>query len=176
MLNAKRKVLIFIIVVVAVIGFYIINKEIKLVDLSTIHITTGKSLSKSKVKIKRGEHSISRKNDQELFDDKNGDRTIYNGFQTGLLNTDYGENDFTVIYNNEYYLQFRHFLLNTRYQSSYNFFLYMQQDTIYVQADIKGGTPMKFTRPMHLISQSKYLLCNNPIDSNKFIYNMKELK
>lgn len=171
-----KKILISIIIIAAIIGFYIVNKHVKLVDLSTIHVSAASSLSKSKVKIRRGEHSINRKSDLELFEDKNGDRTVYNGFQTGLLDTDYGENDFTVIYNDKYYFQFRHFLLNSRYQHSYNFFLYVQQDTIYIQADIKGSTPMRFTRPMHLISQAKYLLCNNPIDSSKFIYNMKELK
>ena len=161
---------------VGLIGFYIFNKHFKLVDLSTISVSTDNGLSKGKVKIRRGFYSINRKNDEELFSKNNSDRIIYDGMQSGLLKTDYGENDFLITYADQYYFQFRHFIFNSRNQHSYNFTLFKQQDTIFIKADIKGEDKMQFARPMQLISNAKLLRCNVPIDSNKVIYNMTELK
>lgn len=174
----KKKFLIAaaIIVTVGLIGLYIFNRHFKLVDLSTISVSTDDHLSKSKVKIKRGIYTINRKNDQELFAKENGDWTVYNGMQNGLLKTDYGENDFLITYDEKYYFQFRHFIFNSNHQHSYDFTLFKQQDTIYVKADIKGEDKMQFARPMHLISDAGLLRCNVPIDSNKVIYDMTELK
>ncbi len=174
----KRKFFIasIIIVTVALVGFYFFNKHFKLVDLSTVSVSTENSLSKSKVKIKRGFYSINRTNDQELFSDSNGDRTVYNGMQIGLLKTDYGENDFLITYDDKYYFQFRHFIFNSNNQHSYDFTLFKRKDTIYVKVDIKGNDKMQFTKPMHLIGDARLLRCNVPIDSSKIIYNMTELK
>ena len=174
----KKKLIIatVILVTIGVIGFYFFNRNFKLVDLSTISVSTDNDLSKSNVQIKRGFYSIDRKNDQELFLNDNGDRTVYDGMQNGLLNTDYGENDFLITYDNKYYFQFRHFIFNSNNQHSYNFSLFKKKDSIYVKADIKGEDKMQFTRPMRLISNAKFLRCNVPIDSNKVIYNMTELE
>lgn len=174
----KSKLLIVsaVIVTVGLVGFYFFNKHFKLVDLSTISVSTKNHLSISKVKIIRGFYSINRRNDQELFSGNNGDRTIYNGMQNGLLKTDYGENDFLITYEDKYYFQFRHFILNSNNQHSYHFTLFKQQDTIFVKADIQGEDKMQFTRPMHLISDARLLRCNVPVDSSKVIYNMTELK
>jgi hypothetical protein len=174
----KRKYLIAsaIIVTVGLIGFYFFNKYFKLVDLSTISVSTDDKFSKSKIKIKRGFYSINRANDQELFSSKNGDRTVYDGMQSGFLKTDYGENDFLITYDDKYYFQFRHFIFNSNNQHSYDFNLFRHQDTIYIKANIKGKDKMQFTRPMNLITDSKLLRCNVPIDSSKVIHNMTELK
>ncbi len=174
----KKKLILatVILVTIGVIGLYFFNRSFKLVDLSTISVSTDNDLSKSNVQIKRGFYSIDHKNDQELFLNDNGDRTVYNGMQNGLLNTDYGENDFLITYDNKYYFQFRHFIFNSNNQHSYNFSLFKKKDSIYVKADIKGEDKMQFTRPMCLISNAKFLRCNVPIDSNKVIYNMTELE
>lgn len=174
----KKKFLIIatILVTFGLVGFYIFNRQFKIVDLSALNISTGDNLSKSKVKIKRGIYTINRTDDKELFAKNNGDWTVYNGFQNGLLKTDYGENDFLITYDDKYYFQFRHFIFNRKNQHSYNFILTKQVDTLFVQADIKGVDQMQFKKPMHLISDAKYLRCNSPIDSNKVIYNMTELK
>lgn len=174
----KKKLLIASItfLVIGLFAFYIFNTHYKLVDLSTINVSTDDSLSKLKVKIKRGCYSIDRKNDSELFAKDNGSKTVYNGIQNGLLNTDYGENDYLITYDDKYYFQFRHFIFNRNHQHSYYFYFFKQKDTIYIKADIKGEDKMKFTRPMHLISEAKFLSCNVSIDSNKVMYNMTELK
>jgi hypothetical protein len=174
----KRKFLIasVMIVTIGLVGFYFFNKHFKLIDLSTISVSTDNNLSKSKVKIKRGFYSINRVNDRELFSNRNGDRTVYDGMQSDLLKTDYGENDFLITFDDKYYFQFRHFIFNSNNQHSYDFTLFKQQDTIYVKSNIKGKDKMQFTRPMHLISDARHLRCNVPIDSSKVIYNMTELK
>ena len=152
---------------IGLIIFYRFNRHFKLIDLSVVHVTTSGQLSTAKVRIQRGIYSIERKNDQELFANGQHNRTVYNGFQTGLLKTDYGENDFLITYDDKYYFQFRHFIFNGRDQHSYNFYLYQQHDIIYVQANINGPDTMKFIKPMHLISDAKYLRCNVPIDSTE---------
>ena len=174
----RRKFLIasVIIVTIGLIGFYFFNKRFKLVDLSSINVSAENNLSKSKVKIKRGFYSINRTSDQELFSSNNSDRTVYDGIQNGLLKTDYGENDFLITYDDKYYFQFRHFIFNNNNQHSYNFTLFKRQDTMYVRTDIKGKDKMEFARPMHQISDARFLRCNVPIDSSKVIYNMTELK
>jgi len=174
----KKKFLIAvaIIVTIGLIGFYIFNRFFKLVDLSTLSVTSDDKLSKSKIKIKRGFYSIDRNNDQELFANNNSGWTVYNGFQNGLLKTDYGENDFLLTYDDKYYFQFRHFIFNRNHQHLYSFSLYKEKGTIYVKADIKGEDKMQFTKPMHLVSDARLLRCNVPIDSNKVIYNMTELQ
>lgn len=174
----KKKLIIatVLLVTIGAIGFYLFNKHFKLVDLSTISVSTDNELSKRKVEIRRGFYSINRKNDQELFLNDNADRTVYYGMQNGLLKTDYGENDFLITYDNQYYFQFRHFIFNRNNQHSYNFSVFKKQDSIYIKADIKGKDEMQFTRPMNLISKANLLRCNVPIDSNNVIYNMTELK
>jgi hypothetical protein len=74
-----------IIVTVGLVGFYFFNKHFKLVDLSSVSVSAGNGLSRSKVKIKRGFYSINRANDQELFSSNNEVGTIYDGMQSGLL-------------------------------------------------------------------------------------------
>ena len=174
----KRKLVIVLIIIVTagMTGFYLFNRQLKLVDLSTISVSTENDLSKGKVIIKRGFYSINRKNDQELFSKDNNHRIVYDGMQNGLLKTDYGENDFLITYDDKYYFQFRHFIFNSNNQHSYDFTIFKQQDTIYVKADIQGEDNMQFERPMHRISDAKLLRCNVPIDSSKVIYNMTELE
>jgi len=171
----KILVVVAIIVTVGLVGLYLVNKLFKIVDLSTISISTGDNLEKDKVKVKRGVYTINRKNDEELFTNYKG-RIVYDGHQVGLLKTDYGENDFLITYDDKYYFQFRHFIFNGTYQHTYNFKLTQQADTLFIQADIVGEDKMRFKKPMHLIKDAKFLRCNAPIDSGKVLYNMIELK
>ena len=174
----RRKLLIgsAIIVIAGLIAFYIFNRYFKLLDLSPLYVSTDGNLSHNKVRIKRGFYSINRESDQELFSKDNADWTVYNNIQVGLLKTDYGENDFLITYDDKYYFQYRNFILNSNDQYSYHFFLFKQQDTLYVKADIRGKKVVQFTRPMHLVSEAKLFRCNVPIDSSRVIYNVIELE
>ena len=158
----KKKILIlFIILLVGLSCFYRINKHFKIIDLSSISVSTDDKLQKDKIKIQRGYFNGSRENDKELFTEDARKWTVFNGYRCGLLHTDYGENDFLITYDNKYYLAFRHFITYSRYQHSYNFKFSKQEDTIYVHADILGGDEYKFTRPMQLISDAYKLQQGN---------------
>jgi hypothetical protein len=171
----RRIIILFIVIITGLLGFYLVNKRIKLINLSSVSVSTDEFLDKRKVKIQKGFCSIDRVNDAELFQPGKMRSVVYDGKSTGLLNTGYGENDFLITYDNKYYFQFRHFIFNDHDQHSYNFKLSKLQDTIYVQADIVGPDNMAFKEPMHLISDSKKLRCNGPIDPSKYMYNMKGL-
>lgn len=175
-MKRKRRLITVILLIAGICGFYFFNKRYKLVDLSSISVSAEGDLSRSKVKIKKSFYSTDRESDQELFSKEKGVRTVYSGRQVKLLNTGYGENDFLVIYDDEYYFQFRHFIFNRNHCHAYHFNLFQRNDTIFLSADIKGPDQMNFERPMHLISDARLLRRNAPIDSNKATDNMSELK
>lgn len=151
----KRKLLvIFLCLVLAVLAFWMANRHFKLIDLSTINVTTDSGLDKSKIKIERGLFSISRKTDSVLFTADAGKWKVFDGHQCGLLRTDYGENDFLITYDNRYYLAFRHFITYGRFQHNYNLTFFRRGDTILVGANIVGGDGEVFTRPMRLIADA----------------------
>jgi hypothetical protein len=162
--------------IIGVFGLYKANYYLEFIDFTSLSVKASDDLQSDKVNIKKGFFSINRKNDAELFDNLNKTITIFNGQKTGLIKTDYGENDFLITYDNKYYFQFRHFIFNSHDKYSYNYILSKKADTIYIQADIKGNGGMKFIRPMHLISDTNKLRCNAPIDNKKTIYNMTELE
>ena len=175
----KKKKIIIVLAILALVGLfglYKANYYLEFIDFISLSVNASNNLQRDKVKIQKGFFSINRKNDTELFDSRNKTITIFNGQKTGLLKTDYGENDFLIIYDNKYYFQFRHFIFNRHDKYSYNYILSQKADTIYIQADIKGDGGMKFIRPMHLISDTNKLRCNVPIDNKKTIYNMTELE
>lgn len=106
-------------------------------------------LSESKVEIRVGFTSINRKNDLELF--SLNLKTVFKGNDKGSLNTDFGENDFLIIYDDSYYYSFRHFIY-TDFKSSYpeghdyKLELFKQNDSIFMNVNITGEQPMEFKR------------------------------
>lgn len=133
-------------------------------------------LSIDRVLIKRGAYTINRKCDLELFEKAYGDTIFIEGGAKKKLETDYGENDFLITYDDKYYFQFRHFIFNNRNKHFYNFLFYKQGDSIFVKANISGNDKMHFVRPMHLVKDAKFLYWNIPIDTTNFLYNGVELK
>ena len=106
-----------------------------------IIVETNDGLSIDKVEIRKGFTSINRENDLELF--STNLKTVFNGNDKGNLETDFGENDFLVIYDDSYYYSFRHFIY-TDFKSSYpegheyNFEFFRRNDSIFMAVDIKG--------------------------------------
>jgi len=56
----------------------------------------------------------------------------------------YGENDFTVLYDNKYKLKFRHFKTNRRHQHTYKFYFFEAKENICVHIKIKGWDDEEF--------------------------------
>ena len=156
-----------------------LNKDFLLLwNANTIHVKTEKPLDKEKVMIQFGFSSINRKTDEELFSDFDSDRSVLlfsNGKPCNEIPNEYGENDFLIIYDDKYYLSFRHFKLNRRHQHDYYFKFNVKQDNIFVEVDIKGKDRMKFERQLLKISEANKYRCNTPIDSAKVLYNGVEL-
>ena len=155
--------------------FFWANTHLKMIDMSSLRVTVGLSLSLDSVQVSKGFYSINRTNDLELFNN-DYDRLIFHGHQVGGLDTDYGENDFLITYGDRYYFQFRHFITNSNDQHDYKLVIDRRGDSLYLSVDIDGPEAMRFTRPMDRISDAVQQRCNGPIDSTKFIYNMVELE
>ena len=171
--KAKKWLLILSIIIISTFLFFKINQRIKIIDLTSINVETGNKLDVEKVKIYQGYYTINRENDEEIFNNKFS-KIVFDGKSNCKIITDYGENDFLVIYDNKYYFQFRQICTNSNYYYKYNLKLYKKGNEIYLNADIDGG--MKFDKPLNLISDAKKLKCNGKIDNEKGLYNGIELK
>jgi hypothetical protein len=160
------------------LGFWKINKDYYAIwDNNTINVTADSSLTTDKVKIEFGisVNTINRPSDSLLFVNREKYIVLFDGESKESMINDYGENDFLITYNNKYYFSFRQFKFNRSHQHNYNFHFYQKNDTIFIQADIRGKDDMKFERSMNLISMATRLKCNGPINDKKTIYNMVEL-
>ena len=171
--KAKKWLLILSIFLVSIFLFFKINQRIKIIELTSINVETENQIDVEKVKIYQGYYTINRENDAEIFNDKFA-KIVFDGKANGKIKTDYGENDFLVIYDNKYYFQFRQICTNCNDYYKYNLKLYKKANEIYLSADIDGG--MKFEKPLNLISDAKKLRCNGKIDNEKGLYNGIELK
>jgi hypothetical protein len=171
--KAKKWLLILSIILISTFLLFKINQRIKIIELTSINVETENQIYVEKVKIYQGYYTINRENDAEIFNDKFA-KIVFDGKANGKIKTDYGENDFLVIYDNKYYIQFRQICTNHNDYYQYNLKLYKKSSEIYLSADIDGG--MKFDKPLNLISEAKKLRCNEKIDIEKGIYNGIELK
>ena len=149
-----------------------INSVVKIVDFSSIIVTAIDDLNREKVRIKKGFFSINRANDSELFLD-NSAKVVYDGY-TSSLRTEYGENDFLIIYDKKYYFQFRNFVYDDNESAMYRCILQRKNDEIWIRIQIIPGKIIE--HKMNLISDAKKLRCNLPIDSSKVSYNGVNLK
>jgi hypothetical protein len=185
-----KRILIFsglLILVLGGVAYYhltVVNPDtLRLDNGNTVTVSTDKNFSKDKVKIEFGisVNTINRQNDLDLFSNKLKYTTIYNGGSSRKIKTDFGENDFLIIYDDKYYLSFRQFIesdFSGGYPADnyYSFYFFLKGNQLIVRVDITGDSPMTFERPMNLISNAELLRCNSPIDTTKTIYNMIELE
>lgn len=171
-------ILLFALGALCVIGLFKLNKDILLLwSANTIHVTADQPLNKEKVKIEFGisVNTINRETDEDLFFNREKYSVLFDGKEKEEMINDYGENDFLITYNNEYYLSFRQFKLNRRKQHDYYFHFFEKRDSVFVQVDIKGAYALSFERPMIRIAQAYEYRCNGKIDSTKVMYNGVEL-
>lgn len=144
---------------------------------NSIDVSADGNLSLNDVKIEYGisVNTINRKNDLDLFIDRNKYTTIFDKKQIAKIENAYGENDFLITYNDEFYLSFRHFKLNRRHQHKYSFNFEDLDQTPILKVSIEGRDDMAFKRGMIKISEADKYICITPIESAGTIYNMVEL-
>jgi len=178
----KKQILLFIagIVIVGIsgIGLWKLNKNSLLLwNSNSIHVTTESPLTADHVKVEFGisVNTINRLTDTDLFNRREKYTILYDGAAKAQMINDYGENDFLITYDNQYYFSFRHYKFNRRHQHDYNFHFFRKGDKIFIQADIQGEDAMKFEKPLIPIRLADQYRCNVPVDSAGVIYNMIEL-
>jgi hypothetical protein len=156
-----------------------LNKDFLLLwNANTIDVTADSPLDGRKAKIEFGisVNTISRKNDLDLFKDRQKYTTLYDGTPKDEMLNEYGENDFLITYDNKYYLSFRHFKFNRRHQHDYYFHFFKKSDNVFIRSEIKGKDAMRFERRMIPIDSAQWYVCNTPVDSAGDIYNMVDMK
>lgn len=168
-MTRRRFIKLSLLLFACIAAFLFVNRHAKFIDMSSINVETKDGLNKRKVVIKRGLWTINRESDEVLFlNPQNDGWVVFDGSPQNALNTDYGENDFLIVYDNMYYCQFRHFIFNNRHQHSYNLLLYRSRDTIYIKANIEGADERHFTMPMHLIKEASVRRNNNrPVNEER---------
>jgi uncharacterized membrane protein len=162
--KSKKWLVIIGIIIISTFLLFKVNQIVKIFELTSVNVETKNQLDVEKVKIYQGNYTINRDNDKDIFDDKLS-KIVFDGKANGRIKTDYGENDFLVIYDNKYYFQFRQISTNRNDYYKYNLTLYKKAHEIYLKAEIVGG--MKFDKSLNLISDAKKIRCNVKIDSEK---------
>ncbi|MCF2875928.1 MULTISPECIES: hypothetical protein [unclassified Tenacibaculum] len=182
LLTIKPWIIFLSIIGFLIMGVFILLKQsndfLMLWNSNKVHVETENSLTKEKVKIEFGisVNTINRENDLELFFDRGKYIIIYNsGRNLNTIINEYGENDFLITYNNEFYYSFRHFKSNRRHQHLYNFKFSKQANDIILNVEIVGTNEMAFERKMLKIKEADMHICSTPIDSAGTVYNMIEL-
>ena len=183
----KKKILIIvglILLTIIVVGLWWFSNEglIRVINGNKVRVTNDKILSTDKVKIEYGVciNSINRDNDLELFDSSKKYTTLYDGGNKNRPQTEFGENDFLLVYDNSYYLSFRQFI-KTDFKSdfptnhNYSFHFFEKDNRPFVRVKIEGEEKMDFERPLIEKRLAAKYRCNVPVDSAGVMFNMIEL-
>lgn len=140
---------------------------------NTIKVTVEKPLDLSKVKIESGCYSINSESDEALVN--NGLTTIvFSDNSAKPFETICGENDFFIIYDNQYYTILRHFIENDFVTgipspNEYRFHLEKESDTINVTLEIFGPDSEKFEKQMAKIENAKNNIWGRPKKMNEYL-------
>ena len=148
----NRKSILKIGLIAVIIGglltYFLMNKK----DQNQLFVTLDSSLSADKIRIDEGFYSINEGSDENLI--KIGlDKVVYSDSKATSFETICGENDFLVIYDNEFYAIVRHFIPNDFYDGipephTYNFEFKRIGDNINLSLNIEGQDGEKFERVM----------------------------
>jgi hypothetical protein len=153
--------------------FYRLNPKYGWILVNRLTVVAPKPLLREKVRISKGLYSIGRKNDKKLF--RSPATLIFDGKSCYDTAYEYGENDFLITYDEEYYYQFRQFKFSNRPKHHYHFTLSPSTEGMLLRVNIEGEDAMQFERLMNRISDAEKLRCNVPKEKAGVMYNMKEL-
>jgi hypothetical protein len=135
---SKLKASVLIISIILVLG-YVFRSFIGFNDVS-ISLNTSYSIKRTEIKIYKGWYSHSSK----LFP-KNKGKLIFDGIKFLPFDTDYGENDFLVVYSDSFYTKFRHFKTTNRMYDIYTFNLSKSNNKLILDVKIQGTDPKVFS-------------------------------
>ena len=141
------------------------------IEVNKIRVTVDNSLQVNKVKIEKGFYSSNSGSDQNLV--KLGlDKVVFFKKPNDGFETICGENDFYILYDNEYYTIVRHIIPNDFYDGipkphTYNFNFRKQADKINLTVNIVGQNGEKFERHLEHVSNSNKNLWSRTIQISK---------
>jgi hypothetical protein len=153
----KKKLIIFGIIA-AIIGglsFYFIFIK---ADQNKLFVTVDNSLISDKIRIDEGFYSINSGSDENLIKLGLG-KTVYSDNNAKRFETICGENDFLVVYDNQFYTVVRHFIPNDFYDGipephKYNFDFKRIEDKIHLTLNIEGQDGEKIERELVNVSDA----------------------
>lgn len=147
MKNTKTLMRIGILAIITLLLMYIIFlKEGK----NEIFVTVDKELSRDLVRIEYGSYSINNESDKKLVTEGLGE-VVFPNNKPSSLKTICGENDFLIMYDNQYYTIIRHFIPNDFYNGMpganiYNFYLDQKEGKLFLSLSIKGTDSENFNK------------------------------
>lgn len=161
----KKILIVSILSLIAIFAYYIYRAL-----FSSLDVTVENNLAIEKVEIQKGFWTGHRENDMELFilTHKKSFNLFKNDNAKFFWGTSYGENDFLVTYNDQYYYVFRHFSFNNKDQNYYTINLSKVNQDILLNVVVVGYDGFKdknFTNTMNLISNSDKLRWNKPFNN-----------
>lgn len=144
----------FTIIIGGLLTYFLFYKE----DKNQLIVTVDNSLSSDKIRIDQGFYSINEGSDEKLI--KVGlDKVVYKNSKATSFETICGENDFLVVYDNEYYSIFRHFIPNDFYDGipephTYSFDFKRNGDKINLTLNIEGQDSQYFATVMEKVADA----------------------
>ncbi|MBC8753218.1 hypothetical protein H2O64_00960 [Kordia sp. YSTF-M3] len=151
----KRIIIIGFFLAACIYILFFINREIVVLwKLNSITIRVEAPLLKEKITVEYAMSTKFYKDDIDFL--KNTDYVlVFDGIDTKAIPHNYGENDFIISYENQYYVPFRHFKTKRQHQHDYIFYLYEKEDGLYVRIMIDGPDEMNFEAKMIAIPIKK---------------------
>ena len=144
--------------VIAVLGGHFIYFLIPKAVQNKLNVHVDNTLDLDKVRIDKGFYSINKSSDENLI--KMGlDKVVYSDRKAKSFETICGENDFLVVYDNEFYAIFRHFIPNDFHDGipephTYNFDFKRTGNKINLTLNIEGQDGEKFERVMAKVADA----------------------
>lgn len=155
-MSKKRILILGLALVIAVGSFtYFLHSTS---DQNKLCVTVDAPLYSDKIRIDKGFYSISEDSDENLV--KMGlSEIVYDSSKAKGFETICGENDFLVVYDNEFYTIVRHFIPNDFYDGkpephTYNFNFKKNGEKINLTLNIEGQDGEKIQRVMSKISEA----------------------
>lgn len=163
----RKSVLISGLLIIIIVGFltyFLLYNH----GQNKLRISVDHSLSSEKFRIEQGFYSINEGSDENLI--KMGlDHVVYLEGRGKGFETICGENDFLVLYDNEYYALFRHFIPNDFDDGIpephlYHFDFKRIGDKIHVTLDIQGQDEEKSEKVMAKVADAANSIWGRPIE------------